>query len=53
MQESCHIVKDEDDQAENEEIEEKEVDDEDAELAIVTVSKNSVGTQTKLRMRDL
>jgi hypothetical protein len=58
MQESCHVVKDDEEKVvehvtEEEGAEGKEVDDEDAELAIVTVSKNTVGTQTKLRSRDL
>lgn len=59
MQESCHVVKDEEEKAiqvEEEKAESedgREKDDEDGDLAIVTVSKNSVGTQTKLRLRDM
>lgn len=65
MHESCQVVRDEEEKVidaadeetkdESEQVEEKVegIDDEDADLAIVTISRNSVGTQTKLRMRDL
>jgi hypothetical protein len=60
MNESCQVIKEEEDdkpteQQQHVEIVEqgKEVDDEDEDLAIVTVSKHSIGTQTKLKMRDL
>ncbi|KAI6176387.1 RB1-inducible coiled-coil protein 1 [Aphelenchoides bicaudatus] len=65
MHESCQVVRDEEEKVidaadeetkdESEQVEEKVegIDEEDADLAIVTISRNSVGTQTKLRMRDL
>lgn len=60
MHESCQVIKDDDekaqttsDQGDEEKVIEQGKDDEDEDLAVVTISKNSIGTQTKLRMRDL
>lgn len=59
MHESCQVIKDDDDKqqeekpGDDEKIIEQSKDDEDNDLAIVTILKNSAGTQTKLRMRDL